>query len=90
MLGLLAVVDSVAAGRRLQIRGLSACGAGPWLPCGTRDLAGPGVEALSPALAGRSLTTGPPGKSLNPSDPGRTRDLLLEDRKHTGGGMLLP
>ena len=27
------------------------------------DLPRPGIEPLSPALAGRSLTTGPPGKS---------------------------
>ena len=27
------------------------------------DLPGPGVEPVSPALAGRFFTTGPPGKS---------------------------
>ena len=40
---------------------------GPWadLPvaCGLL-VPGPGVEPLSPTLAGRLLTTGPPGKSL--------------------------
>ena len=57
-------------------RGLSSCGA--WaLECrlssggaralllhGMWDLPGPGMEPTSPALAGRFLTTVPPGKSL--------------------------
>ena len=29
------------------------------------DLPGPGLKSVSPALAGRFLTTAPPGKSLN-------------------------
>jgi len=28
------------------------------------DLPGPGIKLISPALAGRFLTTGPPGKPL--------------------------
>ena len=32
------------------------------LPRGTWDLPGPGIEPVSPALTGRFLTTGPPGK----------------------------
>ena len=40
--------------------------------CGTWDLPGPGIEPVSPALAGRFLSTLPPGKSqlctLNVSD----------------------
>ena len=35
------------------------------LPCGMWDLPGPGFELMSPALAGRFLTPGPPGKSLS-------------------------
>ena len=31
---------------------------------GMWDLPGPGIEPMSPALAGRFLTTGPPEKSL--------------------------
>ena len=34
---------------------------GMWDP--VWDLFGPGIEPMSPALAGRFLTTGPPGKS---------------------------
>ena len=33
------------------------------LPCDMWDLPGPEVKPMSPALAGRFLTTGPPGKS---------------------------
>ena len=40
----------------LWLRGLAL----PWLV----DLAGPEIKPLSPALAGRLLTTGPPGRSL--------------------------
>ena len=32
--------------------------------CGMRDLPGPGIEPVSPALAGGFFTTEPPGKSL--------------------------
>ena len=41
---------------------LSSCGARALLLCGTWDLPGPGLEPLSPALAGGFLTTAPPGK----------------------------
>ena len=43
--------------------GLSSCGTQAWLLCGTWDLPGPGLEPMSPALAGGFLTTAPPGKS---------------------------
>ena len=43
--------------------GLSSCGAWALLFCGMWDLPGPGIEPMSPALAGRFLTTAPPGKS---------------------------
>ena len=66
-----------ALGMRASVvvaRGLSSCGL--WAlerrlsSCGTRaqllrsmwDLPGPGLEPMSPALAGRFLTTAPPGK----------------------------
>ena len=39
------------------------------------DLPGPGIEPLSPPLAGRFLTTGPPEKSLSYSFNGK--DLIL-------------
>ena len=50
---------SVAAA--LEYR-FSSCGAQAQLPYGMWDLPRPGVESVSPALAGRPVTTEPPGK----------------------------
>ena len=45
--------------------GLSSCGT--WAQqlwhMGMRDLLGPGIEPVSPAMAGGCLTTRPPGKA---------------------------
>ena len=43
---------------------LSSCGARAQLLCSMWDLPGPGLEPVSPALAGGFLTTVPPGKPL--------------------------
>ena len=43
-------------------RWLSSCGAQAYLLRGMWDLPGPGLEPVSPALAGRFSTTAPPGK----------------------------
>ena len=60
---------SVVVARRLSICGsqalecrLSSCGTRAQLLRGMWDLPGPGLEPVSPALAGRFLTTAPPGK----------------------------
>ena len=42
---------------------LRSCGTQPQLPCSMWDLPRPGIEPMSPALAGRLPTTGLPGKS---------------------------
>ena len=42
----------------------SSCGARAWLPCGMWNLPRPGIEPMSPALAGRFLTSGPPGTTI--------------------------
>ena len=42
--------------------GLSSCGSRAQLLCGMWDLPGPGLEPVSPALAGRFLTIAPTGK----------------------------
>ena len=42
--------------------GLSSCGLWGQLLCGTQALPGPGIEPVTPALAGRFLTTVPPRK----------------------------
>ena len=39
-----------------------SCGAGAYLLQDTWDLSGPGIESMSPALAGGFFTTEPPGK----------------------------
>ena len=56
---------SCCRARALGCRGFSRCGTRAWLFCVMRDLPGPGSEPMSPALAGRFLTTGPPGKFGN-------------------------
>ena len=50
------------AGHRLQMRRLSSCGSRAHPLRGMWDLPRPGLEPVSPALAGRFSTTAPPGK----------------------------
>ena len=45
--------------------GFSGCGTRASLLCGMWDLPGPGLEPMSPALAGGFLTIAPPGKPLS-------------------------
>ena len=52
-----------SCGSQALKRRLSSCGAQAYLLCGMWDLPGLGIEPVSPALAGRLLTTLPPGKS---------------------------
>ena len=59
------VVASLVAEHRLQTRRLSSCGARAQLLHGMWDLPRPGLEPMSPALAGRLSTTAPPGKPLS-------------------------
>ena len=65
--GPLTVVASLVAEHRLQTRRLSSCGARAQLLRGMWDLPRPGLEPVSPALAGRLSTTAPPGKPPNAS-----------------------
>ena len=58
----LTIAASLVAEHRLQTRRLSNCGSQAQLLCGTWDLPRPGLEPVSPALAGRFSTTAPPGK----------------------------
>ena len=60
--GPLTIVASFVAEHRLQTRRLSSCGSRAQLLRGMWDLPRPGLEAVSPALAGRLSTTAPPGK----------------------------
>ena len=60
--GPLTVAASPVAEHRLQTRRLSGCGSRAQLFCGMWDLPRPGLEPVSPALAGIFSTTVPPGK----------------------------
>ena len=62
MHGPLTIVASLVAEHRLQTRRLSNCGSRAQLLCGMWVLPRPGLEPVSPALAGRFSTTAPPGK----------------------------
>ena len=58
------VVASFVAEHRLQMCRLSNCGSRALLLRGMWDPPRPGLEPVSPALAGRFSTTAPPGKPL--------------------------
>ena len=60
--GPLTVAASLVAEHRLPTRRLSSCGSWAQLLRGMWDLPRPGLEPVSPALAGRFSTTVPPGK----------------------------
>ena len=58
----LTIVASLVVEHRLQTRRLSNCGSRAQLLRGMWDPPRPGLEPVSPALAGRLSTTAPPGK----------------------------
>ena len=60
--GPLSIAASLVAEHRLQTRRLSNCGSRAQPLRGTWDPPRPGLEPVSPALAGRFPTTAPPGK----------------------------
>ena len=60
--GTFTIAAPPVAGHRLQTRRLSSCGSRTQLLRGMWDLPRPGLEPVSPALAGRLSTTAPPGK----------------------------
>ena len=60
--GPLTIAASLVAEHRLQTRRLSNCGSQAQPLHGMWDLPRPGLEPVSPALAGRFSTTAPPGK----------------------------
>ena len=62
--GPLTVAASLVAEHRLQTRRLSSCGSRAQSLRATWDPPRPGLEPMSPALAGRFSTTAPPGKPL--------------------------
>ena len=60
--GPLTIAASLVVEHRLETRRLSSCGSRAQLLRGIEDLPRPGLEPMSPALAGRFSTTAPPGK----------------------------
>ena len=60
--GPLIIAASLVAEHRLQTRRLRSCGSRAQLLRGMWDPPRPGLEPMSPALAGRFSTTAPPGK----------------------------
>ena len=60
--GPLTVAVSLVAEHKLQMRRLSSCGSRAQLLRGMWDPPRPGLEPVSPALAGRFSTTAPPAK----------------------------
>ena len=60
--GPLTIAASLVAEHRLQTHRLSNCGSWAQPLRGMWDLPRPGLELVSPALAGRFSTTAPPGK----------------------------
>ena len=60
--GPLTIAASLVAEHRLQTRRLSSCGSRAQPFRGMWDPPRPGLEPVSPALAGRFSTTAPPGK----------------------------
>ena len=60
--GPLTIAASLLAAHRLQTHRFSNCGSRAQLLRGMWDLPRPGLEPMSPALAGRFSTTAPPGK----------------------------
>ena len=60
--GPLTIAASPVAEHKLQMRRLSSCGSRAQPLLGMWDLPRPGLEPVSPALAGRLSTTAPPGK----------------------------
>ena len=63
--GPLTIAASPVVEHRLQMRRPSNCGSRTQLHRGTWDPPRPGLEPVSPALAGRLSTTVPPGKPLS-------------------------
>ena len=75
--GPLTIAASLVAEHRLQTRRLSSCGSRAQLLRGTWDPPRPGLEPVSPALAGRFPTTAPPGKP-----PSQTTFDMFDQSQH--------
>ena len=80
--GPLTIAGSLVAEHRLQTRRLSSCGSRAQLLRGMWDPPRPGLEPVSPALAGRLPTTAPPRKpppSFNRRDTVDSRNRCVTE-----------
>ena len=77
-------VASLVAEHSLWMRGFSSCEAQAMLFRGMQNLPGPGIEPRSPALAGRFLSSAPPGKSkeVQVQDPLEKEQLICSPYVH--------
>ena len=89
--GPLTIAASLVAEHRLQTRRLSNCGSQAQLLHGMWDLPRPGLEPVSPALAGRFSTTVPPGKPyvLLLTDPALIQLLVYYRRMCSKASVLI-
>ena len=91
--GPLTIVASLVVEHRLQTHRLSNCGSRAQPLCGMWDLPRPGLEPMSPALAGGFSTTAPPGKPeaefLTENMEAQTLSGLREDKLNVVGRVLL-
>ena len=87
--GPLTIVASLVAEHRLQTRRLSSCGSRAQLLRGMGDLPRPGLEPVSPALAGRFSTTVSPGKP-SPTILNKSSDSALLSQMLKGLLLILP
>ena len=87
--GPLTIAASLVAEHRLQMRRLSNCGSRAQPLRGMWDPPRPGLEPVSPALAGRLSTTAPPGKpstliyDKNSPESGHKDNLPQHNKGHT-------
>ena len=85
-----------SCGTRALEHRLSCCGARAQLLHNMWDLPGPGIKPVSPALAGRFLSTAPPGKSRDGKFQDYFTTIKKKERKQIlfqnlpeGSGLLL-
>ena len=76
----LTIAASPVAEHRLQMRGLSNCGSQAQLLRGMWDPPRPGLEPVSPALAGGLSTTAPPGKPSSVFYPSMSNSCFISTR----------
>ena len=82
--GPLTVVASLVAEHKLQTHRLSSCGSQAQPLCIMWDLPRPGLEPVSPALAGRFSTTAPPGKPKHIVLNGHAQVKIVNYKKNRG------